>query len=378
MPSKILFLSAGLASSGTCGGIQRYSDSLVKSLSRLGYDLRIVSVCDEVSSKLFPQSVACDSKALDKRIVAIWEFFRQILFFKPDLVLCGHANFSFLCYVAARLLGIRYVVFCYGIDVVNLGMFKRVWLRRAEKVVAISRYTRGLLSRGLGVPDEHIEILPPAVDSERFCPALKSEELMSKLGINPGDRVILTVARLSGTERGKGYDKVIAVLPELIRDYSEHLTHSGGTVSGTIKYILCGAGDDLPRLRSLIYDSNLDNSVILPGFVPDVDLPKIYNIADVFVMPSTKEGFGIVFVEALLCGKPVVLGNIDGSMDSTMAGGTAIFVNPDSAQDLKNAILRALQMPARDQMESYSQISKCFGEDAFTKRFRDLLLKTLP
>ncbi|MBA7664368.1 GDP-mannose-dependent alpha-(1-6)-phosphatidylinositol monomannoside mannosyltransferase [subsurface metagenome] len=79
--------------------------------------------------------------------------------------------------------------------------------------------------------------------------------------------------------------------------------------------------------------------VILTGYVPDNKLVDYYNLCDVFVMPSKKEGFGIVFLEALACGKPVIAGNKDGSVDAILNGNLGALVDPDNLEQITESII---------------------------------------
>ena len=73
---------------------------------------------------------------------------------------------------------------------------------------------------------------------------------------------------------------------------------------------------------------NLSESVIFTGYVKDEEVAAHFSIADIYIMPSTKEGFGIIFIEAMFYGKPVIAGNKDGSADALQNGTLGILVNP--------------------------------------------------
>ena len=82
----------------------------------------------------------------------------------------------------------------------------------------------------------------------------------------------------------------------------------------------------------LVEEKNLTNNFILTGYIEDKELTDHYLLADVFVMPSTQEGFGIVFLEALVCGLPVIAGNKDGSVDALLNGKLGKLIDPDNIQ----------------------------------------------
>ena len=138
-----------------------------------------------------------------------------------------------------------------------------------------------------------------------------------------GDRrVLLTVSRIGTADRYKGHDRVIAALPALLR------------AGADVAYLIVGSGDDTPRLAQVAAETGVSDRVILAGAAPADELADHYRLADVFVMPSTKEGFGIVFLEAAACGVPVVGGNRDGSWDALREGYLGRAIDPDDEGQL--------------------------------------------
>jgi len=150
-----------------------------------------------------------------------------------------------------------------------------------------------------------------------------------------GARLILTVGRL--VER-KGHDVVIRALPGIRR------------AVGPVRYLIAGAGPEEARLRTLAREVGCADDVVFAGHVDDRDLPLFYAACDVFVMPSRAleqrdgiEGFGIVFLEAGACGKPVVGGRSGGIADAVLDGITGVLVDPRSVDEVTGALTRLLQ-----------------------------------
>jgi glycosyltransferase involved in cell wall biosynthesis len=106
-----------------------------------------------------------------------------------------------------------------------------------------------------------------------------------------------------------------------------------------VHYILGGKGPDKPRIEALIQDLRLEDAATLAGYIPDHELCGFYNLCDVFAMPSKAEGFGIVFLEALACGKPVIAGNKDGSVDALMNGKLGVLVDPDNVSEIAEMLI---------------------------------------
>jgi glycosyltransferase involved in cell wall biosynthesis len=149
--------------------------------------------------------------------------------------------------------------------------------------------------------------------------------------LQPQDPVILTVCRLDESEGYKGYDQLINALPGIRRE------------APGARYIIVGKGTDRSRIEKLIDENGLRDAVILAGYVPDDELADYYNLCDIFAMPSLGEGFGIVYLEALACGKPVLAGNRDGSRDALADGALGLLVDPENTDEIASQISRALR-----------------------------------
>ena len=116
----------------------------------------------------------------------------------------------------------------------------------------------------------------------------------------------------------------------------------------------------------------MQNNFILAGYVPESELTDHYLLADVFVLPSKKEGFGIVFIEALACRLPVIAGNKDGSADALKQGELGMLINPKEIKQIQKAILVQL-----NNMIECNIISKKVQKTYSFKNYKDSLNKYL-
>jgi len=175
-----------------------------------------------------------------------------------------------------------------------------------------------------GVPEEKIEVIPVGVDIERFKPQEKDKELMQALGVDEDDFVILHVGR-AVWEKG-----------------AEYLLHAFKLMNTTnSKLIIIGRGPEYAWIDELIKRYKLGNRVIHIEGVPYMEIHRYYSIADVFVLPSApipswQEQFGMVFVEAMASGVPVVAGN-SGSI-SEVVGDAGVLVPPADFHELAKAL----------------------------------------
>ena len=129
------------------------------------------------------------------------------------------------------------------------------------------------------------------------------------------------------------------------------------------------------RIEKLIDTHGVKDDIILTGFINEEELPDYFLMADLFVLPSKKEGFGIVFIEALACGLPVVCGNGDGSVDAIRNGelGKAITVN--KLDELEAAISSGLkELPTAEKRSSLQkQCLRYFNEPDYRENLKQLL-----
>jgi phosphatidyl-myo-inositol dimannoside synthase len=289
------------------------------------------------------------------------------IFKRPRLILCGLVNFSPVALLLHKLLGIPYWIFAYGIDVWDVkDPLKIQALRGAEKIISIGEYTRNRLIQEQHIPIDKIPLLPVTFDASRFAISPKPNYLLARYNLKPEQPIILTVTRLSSEDRYKGYDQIIQALPQILAQLPN------------AHYLLVGKGDDRPRIEKMIADLQLQDYVTLAGFIPDEEICDHYNLCDVFAMPSKGEGFGIVYLEALACGKPTLGGNQDGAIDALCQGELGILVNPDDINEIAQALIQILQKTYDHPLLYHPQALRERAIEIFGfERFQETLLKLL-
>jgi glycosyltransferase involved in cell wall biosynthesis len=251
---------------------------------------------------------------------------------RPDLIISTHLNFTRAAHWLKLIAGIPYWAVAHGIEAWDIKQPSlRFAVLNADRIFAVSNYTRNRLIENLEIEADKVSLLPDTFDSNRFTITAKPEYLLRRYGLKPNQPVILTVSRLVASEQYKGYDRIIMGLPEIRRSIPD------------VRYIIVGGGDDHSRVEALISRLNLQGQVTLTGYVPDDELCDHYNLCDVFAMPSKGEGFGIVFLEALGCGKPTLAGNKDGSVDALYNGELGALVDPDDVDEIARTLTRILQ-----------------------------------
>ncbi len=202
-------------------------------------------------------------------------------------------------------------------------------------------------------------ILPNCVDLSLFTPGRKSETLLTRYGLR-NRTVLLTLGRLAEEERYKGFDEVLEILPLLAQDVPN------------ITYLIVGDGPDRIRLEKKAQQLDIADRVVFAGRISEEEKADHYRLANAYVMPSSGEGFGIVYLEALACGIPVVGSKIDGSRDALRNGRLGILVNPKDRDELHAAILKTLA-----EKESGVEDRRNGVEYFSTERFRERVFEII-
>ncbi len=247
-----------------------------------------------------------------------------------------------------------------------MGALRGICLRRADVVTAPSQFTAGKLQQIQSLPETKIQILPWGLDPE-FLALAESASGFSLPTETPNSRYVLAVGRWSSAERYKGFDTLIRVLPALLRETPDlHLLFVGG-------------GDDRPSLEALAKVIKVEQRVHFLTGISREQLIACYASADVFALPSSGEGFGFVFLEAMALAKPAIGGNHGGIPDIIEEGKTGFLVTHGDEEQLAaklNILLcdRAL----REEMgrRGRDRVMQKFSFQNFETRLRELLTKS--
>jgi phosphatidylinositol alpha-1,6-mannosyltransferase len=334
---KCLFIALGVYTG--VGGIEKFNQRVLRSLAELadsdGLESQAIVLWDPADrAARAPHQVRFLPGASHKLATAVrflWQTWRT----RPDIILYGHLLLSPLASIA-RLLSprSRHVLVVYGWEVWLEPFRKRVPLRERlavrlgiDEVISISRFTADRMAEAYHLPESMFRFLPCAVDLAEAVPASD----------RPGGAAkrLLTVTRLSGQDTYKGCDKVIRAMPSILARVPEAC------------YDLVGEGVLRPGLERLAEELGVRDHVQFHGYVDDRQLERIYQSADLFVMPSTGEGFGIVYLEAWKHGLPAVAGNQDASAEVVTHGRNGLCVDPHSVEQIAEAVVALLNDPER-------------------------------
>lgn len=261
---------------------------------------------------------------------------------QPDIVFCGHLYLAPLAAFICRLTGARLIVQLHGIEIwARPGPLRRRALEAADLVQCVSRDTRARALAAANLAPERAIVIPNTV-MEDFQPG-DGTAMRERLGLG-ASKVLLSTGRLDSREKYKGHEDMFAVAAALIREGHDLL------------YLVAGDGDDRPRLERAAGAAGLAARAVFLGHVARDELPGLYRAADLFVLPSRREGFGIVFLEAMASGIPALGLREGGARDALDGLGIAI-----ERHELEAAVRRALEGSDHDGEALAARVRAKFG-----------------
>ncbi|OGY89715.1 MAG: hypothetical protein A2927_00160 [Candidatus Komeilibacteria bacterium RIFCSPLOWO2_01_FULL_45_10] len=237
--------------------------------------------------------------------------------------------------------------------------FLKNLVRAADQIIVSSQdyLKNSLLNRFYGRYENKFRILPNGVDTDYFHPQNKDNYLVSKYRLN-GKKVILFVGALDSAHYFKGVNYLIKAVEFLNRD--------------DYRLIIVGDGDLKPVYENMVESSALSERVVFTGYVPDEELIKYYNLADIFILPSIdqSEAFGMVLLEAMACAKPVIATDLAGVREVVEKKINGLLVKPKNPELLAKLINELLNNPALCQeygQNGRAKVEKFYGWDIVTE-----------
>lgn len=349
------------------GGIEKFNRAFMKALYDISkdseMDYKAFSVCDDKPNITYVKAEKHKGFRNRKYSFTIYSLLEG---FKSDLIVIGHFNLAPIGLLLKLLKPkIKMILIAHGIEVWDKQpLIKANFIKHTDTILAVSNFTKSKILEHNKIPPGKIKIFPNTLDPFFALPGKKEKPkyLMERYGLSNEAKIILTITRINKDEVYKGYDLVLKALTDIIKQVPD------------VKYILCGKYGPIEeaRLKNFVIENKLENHFILPGFIKEEELIDHYLLGDVFVLPSKKEGFGIVLIEAAACGLPVIAGNKDGSVDALLNGKIGKLIDPDSTRELLDSIVSGLKNPS---VNNRSLVFENFGFNRFKKRLRTMLIE---
>jgi glycosyltransferase involved in cell wall biosynthesis len=309
------------------GGIQRFNQTILDACQLLGIDATVLALHDS-SQPTSPRAVPAGWTFVGfsgNRHRFAFAAARAFLGNRFDRVLIGHVNFLVLASVFRLLAPMstsKTLLIAHGIEVwQGIGAVLRLALGRLDRILCVSRYTRQrILDQAPGLRPDRLIVFPNAL-AERW--GVEKESVVAR---PLPARFLLSVTRLEPGDRYKGIANVIEAL-SMVEDM-------------TLEYLVIGHGRDVPFLERVAERWGVRERVHFLKGITDSELIRLYRSCQSFVLPSGKEGFGIVFLEAMYFGAPVIAAHEKGATDVVRDGETGLAIRFGDTIAIHRAIER--------------------------------------
>jgi glycosyltransferase involved in cell wall biosynthesis len=362
---KVLVLAPPM---GATGGVQTYTRALVRSLEQILGKENVCLLAVPAEPRVNSDGEFSLAAGVKFRFVSasLWKAIR----WRPQLAICAHLGVAPVGRIIHQMTGAPYWLILHGIEVWgDIGTTKLRALQGAEKFISLTKFTFNAASSRHCLSSAKSSILPPfiKVDEEQNSGSRAAS------GVDSGAPIALTVARLVASERYKGHDVMLDAWPAVLKRVPNAV------------YWIVGDGDDRARLEGRVQELKVTDSVRFAGAISGDELRGWYHRCQVFAMPARTEmdpraprgeGFGIVYLEAMAHGKPVI-GPRDGAPGEFIRSGEhGLLVNPVDRTEVENALVELLQNKGR--AESLGRAARAwviqeFSEERFRQRLADIL-----
>jgi phosphatidyl-myo-inositol dimannoside synthase len=352
------------------GGVQRAGRHLAAVMSEFainrGLECRILSLNDtpalhrmELGTREFVFTGSARGKARFSAATA------RMARRGAEIVVAGHPNLAPVAQ-GTKLFSrkAKTIISAHGMEVWEpLSIVRRQALQRANLILAPTQDTANHLAGEQGVEPERIRVLPWALDPEFEELVASKQRLARPIGF-PEGRVILSVGRWCADERYKGMDTLITALPKLLTEWPE------------VHLVLVGEGDDRGWLEQIADGRGVLRHV---HFLSGLTYPEIagcYQACEIFALPSRGEGFGLVYLEAMAYGKPVIGGAHGGAPEVIDDGQTGYLVQHGDAGQLATSLEALLTDPEMGRQmgaRGKERVEREFRFNVFAKSLKKIL-----
>lgn len=367
----------------TRSGIARYTSTLASSLGRMlgPENVNVLCFFDWGFSGQLPEgfrvtgTVSGDAHAgVVSRLHFVFKAARAG-WRNYDLVIANHVVLAPVAALMKLAFGTPYWVACHSVEIWwGTSRWSHAALKSADLILPVSEYTADVVRKMEGIRSERVKVIYNAVPNS-FAQLLMPQD--PQIGSNASGQkeaqIVLSVCNLVRGNEFKGVDTVIRALPKVLKALPD------------LRYVVAGKGELQAKLEKLAVEIGVAKNVMFTGEISDAELAELYRGCDVFVLPSRGqerqgviggEGFGRVYVEAAMAGKPVVGSRTGGAAEAVMEGRTGLVVDPDSVDQVAAAILALLldpQLARRMGSAGRAWALDTFSEQALSNSLKECL-----
>lgn len=353
------------------GGIQTFNRSLVKALDCIsatrGWNVELLVLNDSKRER-------CSSPYFHTDLVKYRSFQRNTTSFALAAVqrahsattaIIGHVNFCPVLPLMNRTAPSLYsIMVAHGIEVWKpLPWLQRWGVNNLDEVLTVSEFTRDEMRLHNHVNGLAFTTFPDTLDP--FYGTGAAPDPRTTLGLPPGP-MLLSVSRLDDTEFYKRIDLIVEAMPGVLKQCPEAFL------------VVVGEGTDRNRLEQLTAQLGIAGKVRFAGRVAEKELPLYYQACDIFVLPSLKEGFGIVFLEAMQYAKPCIGARAAAVPEVIVDGENGLLAAPGDPRSLQRAIEMLIKSPQlRSDMgrAGLRRLEARYSFDNFRNRLEEVLCR---
>jgi len=350
------------------GGIQNFNLSFLRAINDLAgqylWNVKVFVLNDDPCDGM---KLLKDFKNIDFQLFGRnkLKFFITAVFqgLAVDKVIFGHINFAVIAMFMPNKV-YKYLV-VHGIEVYKkLSCWLLQMVLKMHKVLSVSQYTKHEMIRlNPSLASQNFIVFPNTLSG--MLKPLNNFHMKTKNELNlPDWKLILTVSRLDSRERYKNIDLILEAMQEVLSSVPD------------VCCVIVGDGSDKKRLEQKMLALGLEKNVFFVGNVSGEDLYSYYSLCDLFVLPSTGEGFGIVFLEAMYFSSPCIGARSRAVPEVIEDASTGILCNPDDVKDLVSAMIKLLQdskLRFQYGTSGKKKFEQCFSFDAFRQRLEKVL-----
>lgn len=242
----------------------------------------------------------------------------------------------------------------------------KLLINKWDKIVAISEFTKKEIIEKFDVSPEKIEVSYIGVQKNKYFPKEKDQKLINKYSLQKKTALLF----LGGLKKRKNVSFLIDLIKEI---------HNRNII-----LLICGSGEEGAFLKEKVINLGLENQVKFTGFIREDEKNDYYNLADIMLFPTLKEGFGLLPVEAGLCGKPTIASRVAAVPEVIIDGKTGLLASPNDKEDwldkisllIKDKKLR--ENLGKNSLEYYRKMYKeKFNWNIIAKKYLNLYVDAL-
>lgn len=338
---KILYITPGCFDKGGISRYNRYQIQACRELFGTG-QVKVFSLVGPSDNDFEePFAVEWHGNKADRR--SKWAFVRRIIVkaiqWKPDLILCAHVNLSGVAYFASGFCKARTILNAYGVEIWTPMSRDAAWgLKKVNWIISDCHNTaEWLVNKGIR-KRESIRIIWDCIDLDKFKPQPPAPSVLQKYQIPDPQQYfnLLSLGRLSLPDAlYKGYDRLITVFTVLAREYDQ------------VRLIIAGKGNYTDHLKEMVKEKKIADKVHFTGSIGEEDMASVYNSCSIFSLITDSgegkgEGIPLTPLEAMACGKPILVGNQDGSREAIIDD-NGFSMDPFDLDEHKRIIIQYIQ-----------------------------------